>query len=127
MTYALLFGGVLGKSRHCPHLRDFLDSVCLLLTSCGMKYTSPPLYAGLVCPDPGKPAHGGHTISSSHVGGEVAYYCDGSYQLVGDERRVCGQGQAGEGAWNGSVPTCERECFVAIVLWASNTSGMKKA
>ena len=64
---------------------------------------------GVMCSDPGKPAHGGHSISSSHIGGVVIFYCDGGYQLVGDEVLVCVQRQVKEAEWNGSVPTCERE------------------
>ena len=42
---------------------------------------------------------------------------------MGDEGRVCGRGQMGEAAWNGSVPTCERECVVVqpAGLWVHNT------
>ena len=31
---------------------------------------------------------------------------------MGDEVLVCKQMQVTEAAWNGSVPTCERECKV---------------
>ena len=66
-----------------------------------------PSAADVDCGDPGRPANGDSSFSSTVEGASVLHSCQPGYSLVGDRRRVC----RGDGRWSGSLPECRGEAL----------------
>ena len=54
------------------------------------------------CGDPGTPANGQRSLSSTTYNSVVTYTCDVGYTLQGSNSRTC----QSNGQWSGSVPQC---------------------
>ena len=66
------------------------------------------------CGDPGTPANGQRSLSSTTYNSVVTYTCDVGYTLQGSNSRTC----QSDGQWSGSVPQCNGTClkeFAVIV------------
>ena len=62
----------------------------------------PPPHAVIDCGDPGVPANGGRSFSSTLFNTVVNYSCNEGYELFGSQRRTC---QVNE-QWSQSLPEC---------------------
>ena len=70
------------------------------------------MYIGVSCGQPDSPSNGRVDTSAGTFFGDVARYsCDTGYTVSGPAERTC---QA-DGRWNGSVPTCGSEFWVAMI------------
>ena len=60
------------------------------------------LHPAINCDDPGTPANGQRSLSSTTYNSIVTYTCDVGYTLQGANSRTC----QSDGQWSGSVPQC---------------------
>ena len=64
------------------------------------------------CGDPGTPTNGQRSLSSTIYNSVVTYTCDVGYTLQGSNSRTCQV----DGQWSGSVPQCNREFTITLIL-----------
>ncbi len=69
---------------------------------------------GVPTPNNGNIDFGGASLdeNSTYIFAVVAtYVCDTGFYLVGNDSRICtGDGMSVNGSFNGTAPTCDREC-----------------
>lgn len=67
---------------------------------------------GIYCNNPGVPGNGTRSYNDIFAGSIVTYNCKFGFRLVGNIQRTCQE----SGMWNGTVPMCQSECSVRVVL-----------